>query len=97
MPLRLKVTDETAEFLRSLHPEIKRKIRAALEIVASDPSAGKSLQDELNEHRSFRVGRFRIIFKVGPKGILEIVAIGPRKVVYEETYRLLKKERGESA
>lgn len=90
MRCRLRVTDETADFLRSLHPEIKRKIRAALEIIASEPSAGKSLQDELRGLKSFKIGRFRIIYKVAPKRIIEIVAIGPRRIVYEETYRLLK-------
>ena len=91
MQFRLRVTEEVAAFLRSLHPEIKRKIRAALELVASDPSSGKSLQDELQGLKSLKVGRFRIIYKEGSRGIIEVVAIGPRKVIYEETYRLLKR------
>jgi mRNA interferase RelE/StbE len=91
MRYRLRVPDETADFLRSLHPEIKRKMRAALNIIVSEPGAGKSLQDELRGLNSFRVGRFRIIYKVASKRIIEIVAIGPRKTIYEETYRLLKK------
>jgi mRNA interferase RelE/StbE len=91
MPYRLRVPDETADFLRSLHPGIKRKIKAALNLIASDPGAGKSLRDELRGLRSFHVGRFRIIYKVTSKRIIEIVAIGPRKTIYDETYRLLKK------
>jgi mRNA interferase RelE/StbE len=91
MAYRLRVSDGTAGFLRSVHPEIKKKIRAALEIIASEPSAGKSLRDEMKGLRSFKIGRFRIIYKAESKGIVEIVAMGPRKIVYEETYRLLKK------
>lgn len=91
MRFRLRVTEEVAAFLRSLHPEIKRKIRGALELVASDPASGKFLQDELQGLKSLKVGRFRIIYKEGSRGIIEVVAIGPRKVIYEETYRLLKK------
>jgi mRNA interferase RelE/StbE len=91
MRYRLRVPDETADFLRSLHPEIKRKIRAALDIIASQPSAGKSLQDQLKGLKSLKVGRFRIIYKVASGRIIEIVAVGPRQTVYEETYRLLKK------
>jgi mRNA interferase RelE/StbE len=91
MRYRLRVPDETANFLRSLHPEIKRKMRAALSIIVSEPGAGKSLLDELRGLNSFSVGRFRIIYKVASKGIIEIVAIGPRRTIYEETYRLLKK------
>ena len=91
MRYRLMVPDETVDFLRSLHPEIKRKTRAALNLIASEPGVGKSLRDELKGLRSFRVGRFRIIYKVASKRVVEIVAIGPRKTIYEETYRLLRK------
>ena len=88
---RLKVPDEIADFLRSLHPEIKRKTKAALDLIASEPGVGKSLRDELRGLKSLKIGRIRIIYKVASKGVVEIVAIGPRKTIYEETYRLLKK------
>jgi len=91
MRCRLRVPDETVDFLRSLHPEIKRKTRAALKLIASEPGTGKSLRDELKGLVTFRVGRFRIIYKVPSNGVIEIAAIGPRKTIYEETYRLLKK------
>lgn len=93
MPHRLRVSDEIAEFLRSLHPEIKRKIKAGLDIIISEPDPGKSLKDQLGGLKSFKVGRFRIIYKVGSKRTIEIVAIGPRRIVYEETYRILKKDK----
>lgn len=91
MRYRLRVPDEIVELLRSLHPEIKRKIKAALGLIASDPAVGKSLRDELRGLKSFKIGRFRIIYKIASKRIIEIVAIGPRRTIYEETYRLLKK------
>ena len=91
MRYRLRVPDEIVDLLRSLHPEIKRKIKAALDLIASDPAVGKSLRDELRGLKSFKIGRFRIIYKVASKRIIEIVAIGPRRTIYEETYRLLKK------
>jgi mRNA interferase RelE/StbE len=91
MRYRLSVADETFDFVRSLHPEIKRKIKAALTLIASDPGVGKSLRDELRGLKSFQVGRFRIIYKVTSKRIIQIITIGPRKTIYEETYRLLKK------
>jgi len=91
MRYRLSVPDEIVDFLRSLHPEIKRKIKASLDLIASDPAAGKSLRDELRGLKSFKIGRFRIIYRVRSKRIIEIVAIGPRRTIYEETYRLLKK------
>ncbi|HBU05474.1 MAG: hypothetical protein A2088_00425 [Nitrospirae bacterium GWD2_44_7] len=91
---RLKMSDETAELVRTLHPELKRKIKAALQSVLSDPLSGKVLRDELEGLQSYKVGKFRMVYKtVTDKGIIEVVAIGPRKTLYEETLRLLKKEK----
>lgn len=90
---RLKMSDETAELVRTLHPDLKRKIKAALQSVLNDPQSGKTLKDELEGLQSFKVGKFRVVYKtVKDKGIIEVVAIGPRKTIYEETLRLLKKE-----
>jgi mRNA interferase RelE/StbE len=86
--------EETAASLRSLHPGVKSKIRAALNLILSEPDAGKSLRDELRGLKSYRIGRFRIIYKVMPKRVVDIVAIGPRRTIYEETYRLLKRSAG---
>ena len=91
MRYRLRVLGEVAGFLHALHPEIRRKIKSGLKVILSEPMEGKSLHEELRGLRSFRVGRTRIIYKVASEGIIEIVAIGPRRTVYEETYRLLKK------
>jgi mRNA interferase RelE/StbE len=88
---RLRVSDETAELVRSLHPHLKRKVKAALQAILEDPQCGKALKDELAGLRSFRVGRLRIIYKPPSKKNLEVVAMGPRKVIYEETLRSLKK------
>ena len=89
---RLMVPDDVADLVRGMHPALKRKTRASLKTILSDPSSGKALKDELAGLRSFRVGSFRIIYRVIRK-VIEIVAIGPRERIYEETYRLLKRER----
>jgi mRNA interferase RelE/StbE len=88
---RLRLPDETADFVRSLHPAIKRKVRAALKDILSNPDSGKALRDELKGLRSYRVGRFRIIYRNPSRGVIDIVVIGPRKIIYEETYRLVKR------
>ena len=89
---RLRVPDEVADLVRGMHPTLKRKTRATLKTILADPSSGKALKDELAGLRSFRVGSFRIIYRV-IRNVIEIVAIGPRERVYEETYRLLKREK----
>ena len=89
---KLRMPDETADFIRHMHPEIKKKIKSSLEIILSDPHAGKSLKGELTGLKSFRTGRFRIVYKISSKQIIDIVFVGPRRIIYEITYRLLKKE-----
>jgi mRNA interferase RelE/StbE len=91
---RLKMSDETAGLVRTLHPDLKRKIKAALQTVLIDPQSGKALKDELKGLQSFKVGKFRVIYKTATdKRIIEVVAIGPRKTIYEETLRLLQREK----
>jgi mRNA-degrading endonuclease RelE of RelBE toxin-antitoxin system len=89
---RLRVPDEVADLVRGMHPGLKRKTRASLKTILADPSTGKALKDELAGLRSFRVGTFRVIYRV-TRNVVDIVAIGPRGRIYEETYRLLKKGR----
>jgi mRNA interferase RelE/StbE len=90
---KLKVPDPVASLVRGLHPELKARVKKALGLILDDPAIGKPLRDELSGLRSFRVGRFRIVYRVAEsERRIEIVATGPRKSIYVETYRLLKKE-----
>lgn len=90
--VQLKIPDHVAELIRSMHPRLKQKIRAALKTILDNPGEGKALRSELKGLFTFRVARFRIVYRPGKKKVIEIVSIGPRKTIYEETYRLLKKE-----
>lgn len=89
---KLKVPDEIVALIRGCHPQLKRKIRAGLRDIVIKPEAGTSLKDELEGLRSYRISRFRIIYRLSSKQIIDVVAIGPRKTIYEETYRIIKKE-----
>ena len=91
-PMKLRVPDDIATLIRGCHPLLKRKIRAGLRHIVAEPDTGKALKDELQELQSYRVGKFRIIYRCTPKHIIEIIAIGPRKSIYEETYRILRKQ-----
>lgn len=93
--IKLRVPDKVAELIRNLHPHLKRKIKFSLRQILTGPHSGKGLKDELQGMRSFRVSRFRIIYRLPQKKQIEIVAIGPRKTIYEETYILLKKRKKE--
>lgn len=78
-----------AKLIRGMHPELKKKISGALEIIIETPDSGKTLKDALSGLRSFRVGKFRVVHKVVRRTI-EIVAVGPRSKIYEETLRLIR-------
>jgi mRNA interferase RelE/StbE len=89
----LRVPSDLADLIRSLHPKLKRKLRAALEQIAAEPRLGKPLKEELEGLRSLRLGRFRIIYRLGAGRDIDVVAFGPRERIYEETYRLVARER----
>ncbi len=88
---KILIADHAAEALRTLHPHIKKKLKTAFKTIASDPYAGKALVDELSGLRSYRVSRFRIIYRVVQEKRIEVIAAGPRERIYEETYRLVTK------
>ena len=88
---RLRAPGRIEEFVRGLHPELKRKVRAGLDVIRTDPSAGKELRDELAGLRSLRVGRFRIVYRIAPRRLIDLVAVGPRRTIYQETLRLLRR------
>ena len=92
MRYKLRIPDEVVTVLRGLHPFLKKNVRASLQSVCNDPYSGKALKDELEGLRSYRVGRLRILYRIGPRKQIEIVAIGPRKNIYQETFRLLRKK-----
>ena len=89
---KLRVPDEVVALIRGCHPQLKRKIRAGLQHIVTEPEAGKSLKDELDGLKCYRISKFRIIYRISSKQIIDIVAVGPRKTIYEETYRVIKKE-----
>ncbi len=92
---KLRVPDDIAALVRNMHPQLKKKIKASLQIIIADTNSGKALKDELAGLRSFRASRFRIIYRVAARGQIEIIAIGPRERIYEETFRLLRKKEKE--
>ena len=88
---KIRVPDEVADLIRGMHPRLKKKVRASLDMILSDPQKGKALKEELAGLHSFRVGNFRIVYRISKKHV-EIVALGPRQKIYEETFLVLKRE-----
>ena len=72
---------------------MKEKIKTSLFDIVKDPNTGKALKDELKGLWSYRAKRIRIIYRFSGKYFIDIIAIGPRRNIYQETYRLLKKTK----
>lgn len=89
---KVRAPREVAELIRGLHPQLKKKVKASLLAILRDPRVGKPLRGELEGLWSIRGRRFRLIYRIGHRRQIEIVALGPRERIYEETLRLVKKE-----
>ena len=85
MRWRLIITPRVQSSLRAFPPEAKRYIREALDEIRKDPWVGKPLRDELAGLHSFRTRRFRVIYQIQRHVVtVVVIAVGPRKTVYEE-------------
>jgi len=92
--LRLDIPPHVADVLRSLHPDLKRPLKAALRAIASNPHCGEPLLRELAGLQKYRVRRFRIVYQIDPKaGVIQVMAIGPRRYIYEELTERLQRGR----
>ena len=93
---QLRIPDDIVVLIRGLHPTLKKRVRSALTQICMYPYEGKALKEELIGLRSFRIKRFRIIYKISSDKAINIIAVGPRNHIYEETYRILKKKQASS-
>jgi mRNA interferase RelE/StbE len=96
MACRLRISDDIVALIRGLHPILKRRVRSALTLICRNPYEGKTLKEEMIGLRSFRIKRFRIIYEISSDRTIGIIALGPRKRIYAETYRILKKKQAPS-
>ena len=84
MLYRIKATQSAHELMSSFHPEIKKKIEEALKDLKKNPDLGKDLQRELGGYQSYRIKRYRIIYKTDTADkTIVIHYIGHRRDVYE--------------
>lgn len=84
MTWTIQFTRSAARSARKLDPEVRRRVRAALERLTEDPERGKPLQLTLRGLRSFRTGDYRIVYRVlEDRIVVLVVAIGHRREVYD--------------
>ena len=88
---RPDIPPHVADVIRSLPPEVKRGVKAAIRALSDEPGAGEPLQRELAGLWKYRVRRFRVVYAVDRRRrVLRIMAVGHRRTVYEELANLVR-------
>ncbi|MDI6735157.1 MAG: type II toxin-antitoxin system RelE/ParE family toxin [bacterium] len=67
--------------LKNLDKKKEDRLKEAIKFIAQNPSKGKKLKGELKGVRSYRVGKYRIIYRITEEEI-DIVSIVHRKDAY---------------
>ena len=88
----IRMPEELATLLHGMHPDLKKRFKVAFTMLADDPHCGKMLRDDLAGLRTLRVKTMRIVYRFSATDVIEIVTIGPRKTIYEETFRLIERK-----
>ena len=92
-PFQSAIPPHVAEVIRSLHPDLKRSIKAAIRAIAADPECGESLRRKLDGLVKFRVRRFRIVYAIDRKTrTIRLMAVGHRRHIYEEIAAQVQKK-----
>ncbi|NOZ93155.1 MAG: type II toxin-antitoxin system RelE/ParE family toxin [Acidobacteria bacterium] len=88
---KVSYTRSAARAIRKLDPQVQKRIRAAVEILRTDPLRGKPLQLTLQGLRSWRTGDWRIVYRVIENRLeILVVAVGHRREVYDRLHDLLR-------
>ncbi len=88
--LSARYTPECSRLIAKLPPEIKRLVRSSVETLLASPNSGTELTGELDGYRSYRVRRYRIIYRVNQtESSIDVYHVGHRRDVYETLRWLL--------
>lgn len=68
--------------IRHLPPDLKCQVRSAIDLIEKDMVVGKPLEEELAGYRSYRIGRYRLIYRLTNNRLI-LEAFGSRRDIYE--------------
>jgi addiction module RelE/StbE family toxin len=87
-----RYTPEYSRLISKLPPEIKRLVRSTVDALLTKHEMDTELTGELDGYRSYRVRRYRIIYRVNEEdSCLEVYHVGYRRDVYESLRSLLSR------
>src|SRR2546428_5865571 len=79
--------EQARDSVRALPPDVKRRVRAAIDELKADPTRGEPLGGELSGLLRARIGRYRVVYRATANAV-EVVAGGPRRTSYVDLERL---------
>jgi len=80
--MTIKPSVQVAEFLRSLAPEPRRRLRLAIRSLAQGRGDIQAMEGDLGCYWRLRVGSYRVIFWQGAS-VIECVYAERRSIIYE--------------
>jgi mRNA interferase RelE/StbE len=85
----IRFTPEAARLIAKLHPDAKKRIRAAIDNLRENLFKGEELVGEFSGYRSLKPGGYRIVYRVNDKeDHIDVVHVGHRRDI-DETLRAL--------
>jgi mRNA interferase RelE/StbE len=91
VPYRAVIRTSAADAIRHLPPGIKGAVRSALRQIILNPACGEPLRGELDGLSKYRVRGYRVIYQVDRgKKLVNVLAVGERRSIYEEVAELLR-------
>ncbi|MBC7090499.1 MAG: type II toxin-antitoxin system RelE/ParE family toxin [Nitrososphaeria archaeon] len=83
MPYKAALTKSFLRELRKLPEDVRTRVLRAVDEILANPFSGLRLQGELEGRWRWRVGKYRIIYRVEPTSQTVILLdVGLRKTIY---------------
>lgn len=80
---RISISPTAKRELKNIKKTYKNTVKEAIDSLREDPFIGKSLTRELTERFSYRIGVYRIIYKINKKDkIVHVLSAGHRELIY---------------
>ncbi len=80
-PRSVRISRRAERSLEALDARLREHLKTALRELSRNPLLGKKLKGELAGLRSYRLGAFRIVYRL-TKDVVEVAYIDRRKDVY---------------
>jgi len=91
--MKISASDQVADWLTSLPPQTKKRVRAALRSLAKGKGDIKGLQGDLEGFSRLRIGGIRILHRQVSAREIRLEYANTRDVVYEMFRQLLADDR----